>query len=867
MRGRNRLSAGAIVIVAAIGLATPASLSAPAAAAAGKHAPPFRQDTVLVRFAPGTAASARASARAAAGTDLQATYRIVPGLQRLRVRPGRTVEETVAALSRNPNVIYAEPDYVVHSTSQPNDPSYGSLWGMANIRAPAAWDVTTGSGDVVVAIIDTGVDGNHPDLSDNLWTNPDEIAGNGIDDDNNGYLDDVHGWDFVDDDNDPSDGHGHGTHVAGTVGAVGNNGIGVVGVNWRVKLVALKFIDDSGVGYESDAVRALQYAKDKGVLISNNSWGGFDYSQALYDAIANMRADGHVFVTAAGNYSFDNDLLPFYPASFGLENIISVASITSADELSDFSNYGATSVHIGAPGSSIYSTVPGGYATFSGTSMATPHVTGAAALLLSEHPSWTYGQLRTTILDSARPIAALSGITVTGGTLDLYAALTASTVFPTFDLAPSSLAFGEQAVGGTSAAQDVTLTNTGTLVLPISSITDNSTAFVVSHTCGSSVAVGASCTISVVLKPTTAGAKSGTLTVTGGNGAGTKTVALSGTAIVPLFTLAPSSLALRRAGGGRDLGGAGCDADEHRDAGAADLFDHRQQHCVRRESHLWQLGGGGCELHDQRGAQADHRRSEERDADRDGGNGAGTKTVALSGTAIVPLFTLAPSSLAFGEQAVGGTSAAQDGDADEHRDAGAADLVDHRQQHCVRRESHLWQLGGGGCELHDQRGVQADHRRSEERDADRDRRRRSGHQDGRAVGHGHCAVVYARTGSLAFGEQAVGGTSAAQDGDADEHRDAGAADLVDHRQQHCVRRESHLWQLGGGGCELHDQRGAQADHRRSEERDADRDRRRRSGRQDGRAVGHGHCAVVYARTELARVRRAGGGRDLGGAGS
>jgi subtilisin family serine protease len=280
---------------------------------------------------------------------------------------------------------------------------------MASIRAPAAWDVTTGSPDVVVAVLDTGIDLGHPDLSDNIWTNPDEIAGNGLDDDHNGYVDDVHGWDFAYDDNDPSDVYGHGTHVAGTVGAVGNNGIGVVGVNWRVQLVALKFLDDSGSGYDSDAIRALQYARDKGIRISNNSWGGGDYSRALYDAIASMRATGHLFVTAAGNYGLDNDFDPLYPCSFDLENVLCVASITSTDALSGFSNYSSTSVDIGAPGSSIYSTIPGGYATFSGTSMATPHVTGAAALLSGQHPDWTYAQMLTTILNTARPDSRLVG--------------------------------------------------------------------------------------------------------------------------------------------------------------------------------------------------------------------------------------------------------------------------------------------------------------------------------------------------------------------------------------------------------------------------------------------------------------------------
>ena len=384
------------------------------------------------------------------------------------------------------------------------------------------------------------------------------------------------------------DDNGHGTHVAGTIGAVGNNGVGVAGVNWRVKLVALKFLDDSGVGYESDAVGALQYARDQGIRISNNSWGGFGFSQALYDAIASLRADGHLFVTAAGNSSFDNDLLPFYPASFDLENVISVASITSADHCPTSRTTArrvSTSAHRARVSTARSRRIRDVQRHFDGHSAR--HRCGGFAPQRASR--WTYGQLRTTILDSARPIAALSGITVTGGTLDLYAAVTASTCFPPLiSRQARSTSAGRWWAG--PRRRMVTLTNTGPLVLPITSITANSTAFVVSHTCGSSVVVGASCTISVVLKPTTAGAKSGTLTV---RAAMERAPRRSRCRARPFRCLrSHRARSVRRAGGGRDLGGAGGDADEHRDAGAADLVDHRQQHCVRRESHLWQLGGG-----------------------------------------------------------------------------------------------------------------------------------------------------------------------------------------------------------------------------------------------------------------------------------
>lgn len=402
------------VVLMALGLA------GGAVAAPAEYVP----DRVMVRFAPGAAAAERADARAAVGAQFDVAYTIVPGLERLALAPGRTVDEAVAALQRNPNVLYAEPDYVVHATLTPNDPSFGNLWGMANIKAPAAWEITTGSQETVVAIIDTGIDRNHPDLQCNLWTNPGELAGNGLDDDRNGYVDDVYGWDFAYGDNNPSDVNGHGTHTAGTVGACGNNGLGVVGVNWQVKLVALKFLNDQGSGATSNAVLAVQYAQKEGIRVSNNSWGGGGYSQSLYDAINAAKSVGHLFVAAAGNSNANTDASPHYPSSYTLDNIISVASITSTDARSSFSNYGATSVDLGAPGSSILSTVPNsGYATYSGTSMATPHVAGAAAMLVGRHPMWTYGEIRDAILGTARPIAALSGITVTGGTLDLAAAV------------------------------------------------------------------------------------------------------------------------------------------------------------------------------------------------------------------------------------------------------------------------------------------------------------------------------------------------------------------------------------------------------------------------------------------------------------
>ena len=368
--------------------------------------------------------------------------------------PSGNVEETISAYNNDPRVEYIEPDYIislddVQTTSPtqenlatitpqittPNDPGYPQLWGLnntgqsggtpdADIDAPEAWDIETGNPNTVIGVLDTGVDYNHPDLVDNIWTNPGETAGDGIDNDSNGYIDDVRGWDFAYNDNNPSDVQGHGTHVSGTIAAKGNNSVGVTGVAWDAKIMPLKFLDDGGSGYISDAILALNYATAKGVKITNNSWGGGGYSQGLYDAINTAGQQGALFIAAAGNESQNTDITPAYPASYNLSNIISVASTTHTDALSGFSNYGLTSVDLGAPGSNIYSTIPGGnYATYSGTSMASPHVSGGAALVWSQNPTWTAQEVKNQLLQTTDPISALIGRTVSGGRLNINTAL------------------------------------------------------------------------------------------------------------------------------------------------------------------------------------------------------------------------------------------------------------------------------------------------------------------------------------------------------------------------------------------------------------------------------------------------------------
>lgn len=382
----------------------------------------------------GVSAQARTAVHAAVGATVKFQYSLI-ACDQVVVPQGMSLKDAADRYQADPSVAYVEPNYIVHATAIPNDPRLPELWGMSRIHAQAAWDKTTGSTNVLVAVIDTGIDRDHPDLAANMWENPGETgldgAGhdkktNGIDDDANGYVDDWRGWDFVNNDNNPMDDHFHGTHCAGTIGGVGNNAVGVVGVNWSVKMVALKFLAADGYGDIANAAKAVQYATSKipGVRLTSNSWGGGGYSQTMKNAIDAAALKNQLFIAAAGNNSANIDSGPFYPASYTSSNVIAVASITEAGVLSGFSNYGATSVDIAAPGSLILSTEPGsGYQLLSGTSMAAPHVSGAAALLWALDPTLTWSAVKSALLVSARPNAALTGRVVTGGELDVNAAI------------------------------------------------------------------------------------------------------------------------------------------------------------------------------------------------------------------------------------------------------------------------------------------------------------------------------------------------------------------------------------------------------------------------------------------------------------
>ncbi len=375
-------------------------------------------------------------ARVAGGAVVHRQFRLVHDLELHQLPAGRSVTDALRSYRSNPDVLYAEPDYLVFAADTiPNDSLFSLAWGLRNtgaggglagadIGAVRAWDLTTGSADVVVGVIDSGVDASHPDLTGNLLPGISVIGG------------------------DVSDGTGHGTHVAGTIGATGNNGIGVAGVNWTVRMLPCKFITSQGEGWTSDAIRCLEYIadlKDQGmnVVATNNSWGGPAYSQALYDAIKEQMDRGILFVAAAGNGGDDdigdnNDRGANYPAGFDLPNVIAVAATDRSDRLAVFSNFGRHSVHLGAPGVGIVSTIPGNrYESFSGTSMAAPHVTGAAALVKAFNPSLAWWQLRNLLLAGGDQLPTLTD-TITGSRLDVYGAMTCQNRELSARLAPAA---------------------------------------------------------------------------------------------------------------------------------------------------------------------------------------------------------------------------------------------------------------------------------------------------------------------------------------------------------------------------------------------------------------------------------------------
>ncbi|HXM36096.1 MAG TPA: S8 family peptidase, partial [Pyrinomonadaceae bacterium] len=436
----------------------------------GKHLrPEFVPGHVLVRYKDEAAAKRQQktmTALSVAGRSIPVQIErfdasdMVAGLRLAHVAAEDTMN-AIQALKARSDVLYAEPDFIMHADLTPNDPQFASLYGLTKIGAPTAWNTSTGSSSVVVGVIDEGIDVNHPDLQANIWVNPSPgaIAG---------FPGDVNGWNFINNTGSvfgPSTGYvipckpgpppsgnncdetdSHATHVAGTIGAVGNNNVGVVGVNWNVRLMSLKFLGPGG-GISSDALRAMSYAKAQrdlfissggaqgaNVRVLNNSYGGGGFTQAFLDGINAINQSGILFVAAAGNDGRNNDTAPHYPSSYKAPNVIAVAWTDQNDDLHPLSNFGQQSVYVSAPGSSILSTTPTStYDTFSGTSMASPHVAGSAALLLAKNPNLTVAQVKSLLIFNGDVVATQAGKTFTGRRLNVgnsFAALASNDTTP-----------------------------------------------------------------------------------------------------------------------------------------------------------------------------------------------------------------------------------------------------------------------------------------------------------------------------------------------------------------------------------------------------------------------------------------------------
>jgi hypothetical protein len=402
--------------------------------------PKYASDRILVRFRPGTSGAAMQAAHQAVGSKVMSEPAVVDRLQVVQLAANVSVREAIRLYRGNSAVLYAEPDYIVQASGIPNDPFFSTQWNLRNtgqnggtpgadIHATQAWDISTGSASVVVAVVDTGIDYNHPDLATNVWSAPNAFAVTTFNGSQVQCSAGVHGFNAVNSSCDPFDDNSHGTHVSGIIGAVGNNNVGVVGVNWNVQILPCKFLDSQGFGNISGAVTCLsliKQLKDSGVniVVSNNSWGGGGISQALQDAVFAQMQDGILFVAAAGNNFSDNDLSPTYPANIFLPNVISVAASTRTDDIVAFSNTGRHTVHIGAPGLDILSTTPNNtYSVFSGTSMAAPHVTGVAALLKAQDPTRDWRAIKNLILAGGDTLPTMDE-TITQKRLNALGAMT-----------------------------------------------------------------------------------------------------------------------------------------------------------------------------------------------------------------------------------------------------------------------------------------------------------------------------------------------------------------------------------------------------------------------------------------------------------
>jgi len=404
---------------------------------------PYVDGELLVKFKTGTISAEAATANSMLGAEVLESFPLLRW-QRVKLPEGLNLYSAINYYKKLDGVEYVQPNFYYHLLATPNDPQFTSsgMYGLTKIGAPLAWDITTGSSSIVVADIDTGMRYTHQDLAANAWVNPGEIAGNGVDDDGNGFADDVNGWDFFFNDSNPiDDAGGHGTHTAGTIGATGNNALNVTGVNWNVKIMPIKIYSPNGADSTSamlvNAYSYIAMMKTRGVNIraTNNSYGGCGeacgYDQATKDGLDAMGNAGIVNVFAAGNDNINNDNTPSYPVSYTSPSVIGVASSTSTDAKSSFSSYGPTTVDFAAPGSGIlstYNTSNTATATLSGTSMATPHTTGAVALLSSSNPNLSVASLKASLMNNVDVLANWNGLTKTGGRLNVFKAIQNPTV-------------------------------------------------------------------------------------------------------------------------------------------------------------------------------------------------------------------------------------------------------------------------------------------------------------------------------------------------------------------------------------------------------------------------------------------------------